>query len=57
MKHYIASYRLHSGRCGTLHVLATTSCDALIAAMDAFGDQLCHCSARPAQALRHGAAA
>ncbi len=48
MKPYIASYRLHDGMRGRLHILAATSCDAVIAAIDAFGEQLKTCSVRPA---------
>lgn len=38
MHPYSATYRLHSGQCGRLHILAACSFDALLAAMDALGD-------------------
>jgi hypothetical protein len=49
MRIYIARFRLRNGTAGTLDVLARHSCDALIALIDHFGDELRSCSARPAQ--------
>ncbi len=47
MKLYRATYTLRSGARGVLHVIAACSCDAIVAAIDAFGDALRTCSARP----------
>lgn len=48
MHPFIANYRLRDGQRGRLHILAASSCDAVIAAIDAFGEQLKACSVRPA---------
>ncbi len=48
MHRFIATYRLRGGQCGRLHILAACSCDAVITAIDTFGEQLKACSVRPA---------
>lgn len=48
MKLYRTAYTLRNGARGVLHVIAACSCDAIVTAMDTFGDALRTCSARPA---------
>ena len=45
---YLAAYTLRNGTRGMLHVIARNTCDAIVCAIDAFGEQLRTCSARPA---------
>ena len=47
-RHFLARYCLQNGARGTLNVIATHSCDAILIAFDLFGDALRTCSARPA---------
>jgi hypothetical protein len=47
MRSFLASYRLHDGRRGTLHVLATDSCDATSRALESLGQLCCALSVRP----------
>ena len=48
MSTYLARYTLRNGARGVLHVIATSSCHAVIVAIDTFGDALRTCSVRPA---------
>ena len=48
MKRYVARYTLRNGARGVLHVIARSSCDAVITAIDTFGERLRTCSVRPA---------
>lgn len=48
MRRFIATYTLADGTRGRLDVLARSSCEAVVAAIDAFGEALRLCSARPA---------
>ena len=48
MKAIRATYTLRDGTCGVLHVLARNTCDGVLCAIDAFGEQLHTCSARTA---------
>lgn len=48
MRHFIAAYTLRNGTRGTLPVIARTSCDAILLALDTFGHELRRCSVRPA---------
>lgn len=48
MRAFVTRYRLRTGETGSLHVLAHSSVSAVLAVMDAFGDQLAFCSARVA---------
>lgn len=45
---YLARYTLRDGARGVLHVIAACSCDAVITAIDTFGEQLRTCSVRAA---------
>jgi len=47
-RHFLAAYKLRNGARGTLDVLAASSCDAIVVALDLFGDALQMASARPA---------
>lgn len=47
-RNFVARYTLQDGTQGVLRVIAHCSCDALVIAIDTFGDQLRTCSARPA---------
>jgi hypothetical protein len=44
---YTCRYTLRNGARGVLTILASSSCAALISAMDHLGDALRTCSARP----------
>lgn len=44
---FVAHYVLRNGVRGELHCLATSSCGAVLCALDAFGDRLRACSVRP----------
>jgi hypothetical protein len=46
MRCYLVTYRLRNGARNTLHLIARSSCDAVITVMDLFGEQLRVCSAR-----------
>lgn len=46
MTRYLAAYTLRNGTRGVLSVIAHKSCDAILMAIDTFGDQLRTCSAR-----------
>ncbi len=46
MRSFLATYSLHSGQSGRLHITAACSCDAVQAALDALGDQLAVCRVR-----------
>jgi hypothetical protein len=49
MRAFIVSYRLRNGGSGLLHILARSSCEAIVSAIDVFADhQLQRLSARPA---------
>ncbi len=48
MRTYLARYVLRSGVRGTLTLIARSSCDAVIAAIDALDDDLQRLSVRPA---------
>jgi hypothetical protein len=48
MKHYLARYTLRNGARGVLHVVAACSCDAVITAIETFGEALRTCSVRAA---------
>lgn len=48
MRTFLARYTLRNGARGVLHVIALCSCDAVLRAIDTFGDQLRTCSVRPA---------
>lgn len=48
MRPFLASYQLRDGTRGVLPVLARSSCDAILAALDSFGEALRACSARVA---------
>jgi hypothetical protein len=50
MRKFLAAYRLHDGRRGSLHLLAADSCDAAVRALEALGQQRCALSVRPADA-------
>ncbi|WP_157604322.1 hypothetical protein [Rhizobacter sp. Root1221] len=41
---FLAKYTLRNGARGTLHVIATCSCDAVVVAIDTFGGNLRTCS-------------
>lgn len=45
---FLTRYTLANGSRGTLHVMAHTSCDAILRALDLFGDRLRRVSARSA---------
>jgi hypothetical protein len=47
MRKFLARYRLGDGRHGTLHLLATDSCDATARAIDSLGQLCCALSVRP----------
>lgn len=49
-RHFIARYVLRNGARGSLSVIATDSCAAVIAAMDLFGELLGRVSAKPEEA-------
>lgn len=44
---FLAKYTLRNGTRGTLHVIAASSCDAVVVTMHTFGGNLRTCSARP----------
>ena len=46
MAHYAAVYTLRNGTRGVLDLIASSSCAAILTALDTFGDRLCSCSAR-----------
>lgn len=46
MKHFRLAYTLRDGSRGVLHVLTTSSCAAIVIALDTLGDTLRTCSAR-----------
>ena len=48
MNTYFARYTLRNGGRGVLTVIATSSCAAVMVAIDTFGDALRKCSVRPA---------
>lgn len=37
---YLARYRLANGARGTLHIIAATSCDAVMTVLELFGDRV-----------------
>jgi len=47
-RRFLARYTLRNGASGTLDVIASHSCDAIVIALDLFGEALRTCSARPA---------
>lgn len=47
MKTYLARYTLRNGVRGTLTIIATSSCAAILTTLDTFGEQVRCCSARP----------
>ena len=48
MRTFLARYTLRNGARGVLHVIAACSCDAVVTAIDTFGEQLRTCSVKPA---------
>lgn len=48
MRTYLARCTLRNGARTTLHVLATSSCAAILVAIDTFGETLRTCSCKPA---------
>lgn len=48
MNTYFARYTLRDGGRGVLTVIASSSCAAVVVAIDLFGDALRKCSVRPA---------
>lgn len=48
MSTYQARYTLRNGAVGVLTLLASSSCGAILIAIDTFGEQLRTCSARRA---------
>lgn len=49
MRAFLVAYRCRNGAAGVLHILARSSCDAIVTALDVFADhQLQRLSARPA---------
>lgn len=48
MAHYAAVYTLRNGTRGVLDLIASSSCAAILTALDTFGDALRSCSARRA---------
>lgn len=47
-RHYIARYVLRNGARGSLSVIATDSCAAVLAALEQFGERIQRLSVRPA---------
>ena len=47
MSTYLARYTLRNGARGVLHIIAASSCDAVVTAIDLFGTALRTCSVRP----------
>ena len=50
MTRYLCRYTLRTGQRGVLHLIAASSAEAVIAALDALGDALRTCSVRPSPA-------
>ena len=46
MKVFVTKYQLRNGASGVLHVIASSSCAAIVYAMDLFGESLRCCAAR-----------
>lgn len=47
MRPFACRYTLHDGTRGMLYMLAACSCDVVVAALDALGDQLHTCRVSP----------
>ena len=48
MHAYLAHYTLRNGSRGVLHLIASCSCDTVVACIDTFGEALRTCAVRPA---------
>lgn len=56
MRPFACRYTLHNGTRGVLYMLAACSCDVVVAALDALGDQLHTCRVSPRTKTEAGGA-